>query len=213
MKKLLEVKKQIGVLAKNAKNPFFKSQYLDLHDLLTAVEPLLHEQGLILLQPIKDNKVYSCIYDAESSTMLIDSSIDLPEINDPQKLGSAITYFRRYTLKSLLSISEVDDDGNLASKGASKPTLPNLPTKKPKKEPIKIETFTKGIQKADGNPSMLKKLIEKFDLTIEQKDQIFQECLTKAGADVEKLKAIGDSLELTKDQTDQVLDIINFKPE
>jgi len=202
MKKLLEVKKQIGVLAKNAKNPFFKSQYLDLHDLLTAVEPLLHEQGLILLQPIKDNKVCSCIYDSETSTMLIDSSIDLPNITDPQKLGSAITYFRRYTLKSLLSISEVDDDGNLASRPVNKPTP---------KSPINPELFSQGIQKADGNPTMFKKLIEKFDLTIEQKDQIFQECVIKAGSDIDKLKAIGSSLELTKDQTDEILDIINFK--
>jgi hypothetical protein len=202
MKKLLEVKKQIGVLAKNSKNPFFKSQYLDLHDLLTAVEPLLHEQGLILLQPIKDNKVYSCIFDSETSTMLIDSSIDLPNISDPQKLGSAITYFRRYTLKSLLSISEVDDDGNLASRPVNKPTP---------KSPINPELFSQGIQKADGNPSMFKKLIEKFDLTIEQKDQIFQECVIKAGSDIDKLKAIGSSLELTKEQTDEILDIINFK--
>jgi hypothetical protein len=202
MKKLLEVKKQIGVLAKNSKNPFFKSQYLDLHDLLTAVEPLLHEQGLILLQPIKDNKVYSCIYDSETSTMLIDSSIDLPNITDPQKLGSAITYFRRYTLKSLLSISEVDDDGNLASRPVNKPMA---------KPSINPELFSQGIQKAEGNPSMFKKLIEKFDLTIEQKDQIFQECVIKAGSDVDKLKAIGSSLELTKDQTDEILDIINFK--
>jgi hypothetical protein len=175
---------------------------LDLHDLLTAVEPLLHEQGLILLQPIKDNKVYSCIYDSETSALLIDSSIDLPNISDPQKLGSAITYFRRYTLKSLLSISEVDDDGNLASRPVNKPTP---------KSPINPELFSQGIQKADGNPSMFKKLIEKFDLTIEQKDQIFQECVIKAGSDVDKLKAIGASLELTKDQTDEILDIINFK--
>lgn len=213
MKKLLEVKKQIGVLAKNAKNPFFKSQYLDLHDLLTAVEPLLHDQGLILLQPIKDNKVYSCIYDTENSTMLIDSSIDLPDISDPQKLGSAITYFRRYTLKSLLSISEVDDDANLASKGASKPTTkPTTPQAPPQKIAITPETFAKAVTKADGDPKSFKLLMDKFDLSVEQKDQIFQECLTKAGADFEKLKQIGDSLPLTKDQADQILDIINFQP-
>ena len=55
---------------------------------------------------------------------LVESSIDLPNITDPQKLGSCITYFRRYTLKSLLAIAEGDDDGNLASQ----PT----PVKKPK---------------------------------------------------------------------------------
>jgi hypothetical protein len=215
MKKLLEVKKQIGVLAKNAKNPFYKSQYLDLHDLLTAVEPLLHEQGLILLQPIKDNKVYSCIYDTENSIMLIDSSIDLPDISDPQKLGSAITYFRRYTLKSLLSISEVDDDGNLASKITAPPKKTEqakVEVQQPKKQPIKPETFAQGLTKAAGNPKTLKLLIDKFDLTIEQTNQIFRECLIEAGSDVEKLKAIGDHLPLTEDQAAQVVDIINYKP-
>ena len=48
---------------------------------------------------------------------LAHSFITIPEnITDPQKLGSAITYFRRYTLKSLLAIAEEDDDGNRAAK-------------------------------------------------------------------------------------------------
>ena len=59
MKRILEVKKQIGSLSKNSKNPFFKSAYLDLNDLLNAVEPLLQKQGLILMQPIESNTVYS----------------------------------------------------------------------------------------------------------------------------------------------------------
>ena len=42
------------------------------------------------------------------------TDINLPEISDPQKLGSAITYFRRYTLQSLLALQAEDDDGNKA---------------------------------------------------------------------------------------------------
>jgi len=116
MEKLLNVKKKIGTLSKGSKNPFFKRAYLDLTDLLEAVEPLLHEEGLILLQPIENNCVCSQIWDAKESKLLVSSSMFIPEqITDPQKLGSAITYFRRYTLKSVLSIAEVDDDGNKAS--------------------------------------------------------------------------------------------------
>ena len=44
----------------------------------------------------------------------IESGINLPMIQDPQKLGSAITYFRRYTLQSLLALQAEDDDGNKA---------------------------------------------------------------------------------------------------
>ena len=123
MKRILEVQKQIGSLSKNAKNPFFKSQYLDLNTLLNEVKPLLEEKGLILMQPIQGVSVYSIIYDAETGEDLVSSFILIPEnITDPQKLGSAITYFRRYTLKSLLAIAEEDDDGNRAAK----PTKPKL---------------------------------------------------------------------------------------
>ena len=116
MKKLLEVKKKIGNLKKNSKNPFFKSAYLDLNDLLNAVEPLLHEQGLILLQPIELGVVSSVLYDAETGAEVCSSRMIIPDnINDPQRLGSCITYFRRYTLKSLLAIAETDDDGNHAA--------------------------------------------------------------------------------------------------
>jgi len=123
MKRILEVKKKIGNLSKNSKNPFFKSQYLDLNDLLNEVEPLLHEQGLLLLQPIIDGKVWSIIVSVEDDKEVCQSSIDLPPITDPQKLGSCITYYRRYTLKSLLAIAEKDDDGNIASKPSNKQKL------------------------------------------------------------------------------------------
>jgi hypothetical protein len=39
----------------------------------------------------------------------------LPETVDAQKAGSAITYFRRYALQSLLALEAEDDDGNTAS--------------------------------------------------------------------------------------------------
>jgi hypothetical protein len=119
MKRILEIKKQIGNLSKNSENPFFKSAYLDLTELLNHVEPLLWEQDLVLVQPIIDNRVCSTILDTDGKTLL-ESSIELPDIKDPQKLGSAITYYRRYTLKSLLAIAEVDDDGNKASQPVKK---------------------------------------------------------------------------------------------
>jgi len=125
MKRILEVQKEIGSLAKQSKNPFFKSAYLDLNDLLTHITPILNAKGLVLIQPLENNTVYSIISDAETGQSLINSSLTLPaNLTDPQKIGSCITYFRRYTLKSLLAISEVDDDGNLAAK-PTKQTLSN----------------------------------------------------------------------------------------
>lgn len=113
-KKIHEAKKEIGVVKKNAKNPHFKNTYADLNALIEAVEPILLEKCLILLQPIKDGKVYTQIIDVETFDM-IESSIDLSPNLTAQALGSQVTYYRRYTLQSLMSLQADDDDGQRAS--------------------------------------------------------------------------------------------------
>lgn len=148
MERILEVQKKIGVLGKDSKNPFFKSAYLDLNKLLIHVTPLLIENGLLLSQPIQDGLVKSLIIDAESGEVLLNSEIALPDIKDPQKLGSAITYYRRYTLKSLLSIAEGDDDGNLASKPEPKIDL-NLDKLKKCKTLQELQDFYMNLEGAE----------------------------------------------------------------
>ena len=164
MKRILEVQYEIGVLGKDSKNPFFKSAYLNLNKLLIHVTPLLHKNGLLLLQPIHEGKVWTQIIDAETGTILADSSIDLPIINDPQKLGSAITYFRRYTLKSLLAIAEGDDDANLASN----PSKPVEPTKKVLSE----DRFIKALEAIKSGNTSIELLISTFKLTKEQTQEL-----------------------------------------
>jgi hypothetical protein len=155
MKRILEVQKEIGTLSKNAKNPFFKSAYLDLNDLLKHVTPLLHKYDLVLVQPIIGGGVCTQIRDSKDNEVIIESCIQLPDLKDPQKLGSCITYFRRYTLKSLLAIAEGDDDGNLASQP--------IPVKKPQPKFSSLDAV-----KHLELKTPLTKLIELFDLTHEQ---------------------------------------------
>lgn len=118
LKKLFEAKKEIGAITKDAKNPFFKSNYFDINSLLREIEPILEKNELILLQPIEDGKVKTIIFsiDEDGSKDNVFSEMQLPNIQDPQKLGSAITYYRRYTLQSLLGLQSEDDDGNKASR-------------------------------------------------------------------------------------------------
>jgi hypothetical protein len=121
--KLHAAKQQIGKVAKNATNPHFKKSYADINALLTTVEPILHEHGLLLLQPVVGNDVVTRIIDIDSGEV-IESFMSLPVITDPQKVLAAVTYFRRGTLQSLLSLQAVDDDGNTAAQGAaSKPVI------------------------------------------------------------------------------------------
>jgi hypothetical protein len=113
-KKIHEAKKEIGVVKKNAKNPHFKNTYADLNALIEAVEPILLDKGLIMLQPIKDGKVFTQIIDIETFEM-VESAIDLSANLTAQALGSQVTYYRRYTLQSLMSLQADDDDGQRAS--------------------------------------------------------------------------------------------------
>ncbi len=129
LKKIAEVKKEIGKIVKDSENPFYKSKYFDINTLLEHVEPLLHKNGLMILQPIIKGCVTSILFDIETGES-IESEISLPEISDPQKLGSAITYYRRYTLQSLLALQAEDDDANIATQAVKSNDL--RPDGKPK---------------------------------------------------------------------------------
>lgn len=134
-KKLLEAKKEIGKISKDSKNPFFKSKYFDINSLLEHVEPILQKHGLLLLQPIEADWVKTVIYDVDSDQK-VSSEINLGSFTDPQKLGSAITYYRRYTAQSLLGLQAEDDDGNTAA----------TPTKKEDDNKPWLNIYKKGTQ-------------------------------------------------------------------
>lgn len=123
-RKLANVKDEIGTISKDSTNPFYKSAYFDINQLLSHVEPLLHKNSLICLQPIEDGCVVTKIIDINTGES-VTSTICLGEYTDPQKLGSAITYYRRYGLQSLLALQAEDDDGNKAKgeKPKEKPWL------------------------------------------------------------------------------------------
>lgn len=111
--KLWKAKQEIGKVTKGSNNPFFKSKYADLNALLDATEPILLKHGLIVLQPVINGSVCTQIIDVDSGDK-VESSLMLPIIADPQKLIASITYYRRGSLQSLLSLQAIDDDGNTA---------------------------------------------------------------------------------------------------
>ena len=121
--KLLEVQREVGKIKKTKTNPFFKSKYADINDYLDALKPILEKHGLGVLQPIQTtiagNNAYSnittLIVDNATGENLGESEFLLPQLDDPQKMGSAITYYRRYALQSLFALEASDDDGNFAS--------------------------------------------------------------------------------------------------
>src|SRR6056300_1108784 len=112
-KKLFKVTSTMDKMKKDSTNPFYNSKYFDVNQLVEAVRPALIAEDLLLLQPIRDNQVGTIIIDTESGDS-VEAFLPLPDLQDPQKIGSCITYYRRYTLHSLLGIEAEDDDGNKA---------------------------------------------------------------------------------------------------
>ena len=118
--KLFNIQNKVKAVKKDADNPFFKSKYFDINGLLAALKPLLNEEGLIVIQPLTTleggvNALKTLVIDAETDKTLVESVVALPSNVDPQKMGSAITYFRRYALQSLFLLEAEDDDANSAT--------------------------------------------------------------------------------------------------
>jgi hypothetical protein len=159
--KLHRAKLAIGKVTKNAMS--HHSKYADLNAILSTVEPVLLENGLLLIQPIQGNSVCTQIVDINYSGAMIESCMELPQGITPQQMGSAITYYRRYTLQSALSLQAVDDDGQQASK--------ETPTET-KKESLSTERFNNALAKIKANEYTVEELKDKFYLTKEQEAQL-----------------------------------------
>lgn len=134
-KALVAAQKATESIKKAASNPAFKSKYADLSQVVEGVTPALNGAGVMVLQcPTFDGEWVSV-----STTFLhetgasVTSVLNLrPSKLDPQGVGSAITYARRYALLSMAGGAPEDDDGNAASgprdRPAPKQAEPKVPT-------------------------------------------------------------------------------------
>lgn len=108
---------QKGKISKDAKNPFFKSSYASLPHILTEIQDPMEKAGLVISQFPDGDALTTMLIHAESGEF-ISSSYVMPIVkaNDPQALGSAISYGRRYAITSILNLAIADDDGEAATK-------------------------------------------------------------------------------------------------
>lgn len=130
---LLSAQKIIGKVAKNCENPFHKSKYADYEAVLDAVKKPLNDHGFVLIHRgvVIEGKDYLQTALVHSSGAEFTSQFPVVVDGNPQHMGSAITYIKRYNLASLTGLAtEEDDDGNAAAKVQSKPvSTPSSPTK------------------------------------------------------------------------------------
>lgn len=113
---------QVGKIGKDAKNPFFKSNYASLPHILTEIAEPLEKSGLVITQFPDGVGLTTMLIHSESGEFLM-AKYDMPvaKANDPQALGSAISYARRYAVSSILSLKIDDDDAESAMKQVRHP--------------------------------------------------------------------------------------------
>lgn len=121
---LVALQAELTPVDKSADNPFFKSSYAPLPEVMKALQPLLSKNKLAISQFVTNLDGQSAM-----ATMLIHESGQVLTVppqpllltkQDPQSQGSAITYARRYGVMAVLGlVADEDDDGNRASHTAS----------------------------------------------------------------------------------------------
>ncbi len=144
----------IGSVAKGLTNPFYKSKYAPLSACWDVIRKPLSDNGLSVTQTTE------CSPDAvivvttlmHNSGQWISSKLSMPPVkNDPQGIGSAITYARRYSLMGIVGIAtdDDDDDGNAAC-GRGNVNLKPLPPV----EAVELESFVRREKQDADNPTI-----------------------------------------------------------
>jgi len=103
-----------------SENPYFKSKYADLSELIKTSRPALSKNGLSVIQQILPNEdgqniLHSLLCHSSGEWISTQMKI-IPPKSDIQSMGSYITYLRRYSYAGLVMITTAgeDDDGEIA---------------------------------------------------------------------------------------------------
>jgi hypothetical protein len=128
IKAIADFQQDCPVILKDTSGYGYK--YADLTQIDSVIKPLLAKHGLVIVQPLNGNTITTTIFHIESGEK-IESVCNVPfesikyvekngktiilgfeGMNTAQAYGSLITYFRRYTISSLLGlITDKDTDG------------------------------------------------------------------------------------------------------
>lgn len=113
---LLAAQMKMSAAVKGAENPFFKSKYADYTEVLKACKEALNSNDIIILQPhnAEKNTVETILLHSSGEFISSETRVVFDGM-DAQKMGSAITYARRYGLQSLIALPAEDDDANSVS--------------------------------------------------------------------------------------------------
>ena len=144
----------MGDPKKNAKNDHFRNRYADLTEVLACIEEPLRDNGLVLTQTIDHSEaglpqLTTSLWHVESGEVMESDAPLILDKQTPQAMGSSITYMRRYAIKALFGLSDVDDDAEGAM-GRPAPKRQEPAPKPPRGRQSTIEPFADPGEAADA---------------------------------------------------------------
>jgi len=128
---LIKAQGEIKGSVVDAANPFFKSSYATLEAVWEAVKGPLNANGLFLSQGSAqstngDWALITRILHVSGEWIETSYPMVVTKEHDPQAMGSSCTYSRRYSLKAILSIPDIDDDAERATQRRVDPPKKNV---------------------------------------------------------------------------------------
>jgi hypothetical protein len=114
---LIKAQSEIQHASKDGNNPYFKSGYATLEQVISTVKPPLNNNGIYFQQQSHDCEEGVCIETVfyGHNAMLKTGKVTIPTDRTPQGRGSGLTYAKRYSLSLACGIGhQKDDDANLA---------------------------------------------------------------------------------------------------
>lgn len=147
---LVAAQADLGNVAKDRANPHFKSRYATLEAVTDATRGALAAHGLALVQmPVNvDGGIGVTTMLVHTSGAALTSTVSTTTTTaDPQKMGSAITYLRRYAALSMTytAPADDDDDGNAARPSATQREQAKARAQTPPQNSIDLATFKRDL--------------------------------------------------------------------
>lgn len=131
---LIAAQKAMGPAVKTAFNPHYKTRYVDLEGAWEACREALWANGLTVIQTtiLVEGQARLITTLVHESGEWVESEYPLrPVKDDPQGLGAAMSYARRYSLMAIVGLAPEDDDGQTASRATrSSHEQPHSPTER-----------------------------------------------------------------------------------
>ncbi len=159
---LIKFQSEVPILTQNTKG--YNYTYVDLAEIIRVITPILEKNNLGIIQPLESDGIRTILYHTISGEQIetfceIPKDVQLKNMNFFQSYGSAISYFRRYSISSLLNlVSEKDMDARGEQTKA--------------KRKLDDATFKKALVSIEAGDYSVEELKQNFALTNQQIDQL-----------------------------------------